>query len=116
MRLCNFDELPDGASRGFDPRRTGRDTMFVVRQGRALHAWLNACPHHGTTMPWRRHAYLNAAADRIVCSAHGALFEIDTGQCTLGPCLGQALTPVPVVVAHDGEVRLADASHLEGSP
>ena len=84
MRLCDFDELPDGASRGFDPRRTGRDTMFVVRQGRSLHAWLNACPHHGTTMPWRRHAYLNAAADRIVCSAHGALFEIDTGQCTLG--------------------------------
>ena len=107
MRLCDFDELPDGTARGFDPRRTGRDTMFVVRQGRSLHAWLNACPHHGTTMPWRRHAYLNAAADRIVCSAHGALFEIDTGRCTLGPCLGQALTPVPVFV-HDGEVRLAE--------
>ena len=115
MRLCNFDELPDGASRGFDPRGTGRDTMFVVRQGRALHAWLNACPHHGTTMPWRRHAYLNAAGDRIVCSAHGALFEIDTGRCTLGPCLGQALTPVSVVV-HDGEVHLAETMHLEGRP
>ena len=115
MRLCDFDELPDGASRGFDPRRTGRDTMFVVRQGRALHAWLNACPHHGTTMPWRRHAYLNAAADRIVCSAHGALFEIDTGRCTLGPCLGQALTPVPVFV-HDGEVRLAEIAVLEVKP
>ena len=115
MQLCNFDELPDGASRGFDPRGTGRDTMFVVRQGRALHAWLNACPHHGTTMPWRRHAYLNAAGDRIVCSAHGALFEIDTGRCTLGPCLGQALTPVPVVVS-GGEVHLAETTRLEGRP
>lgn len=115
MRLCDFDQLRDGASRGFNPRGTGRDTMFVVRQGHALYAWLNACPHHGTTMPWRRHAYLNAAGDRIVCSAHGALFEIDTGRCTLGPCLGQALTRVPVFV-RDGEVHLAETAVVEGPP
>jgi len=107
MRLCHVDELPDGASRGFDPYGTGRDTMFVVRQGTALHAWKNSCPHHDTPLPWRRHAYLNGAGNRIVCAAHGALFEIDTGRCTLGPCLGQSLTPVALVVSHDGEVRLA---------
>jgi nitrite reductase/ring-hydroxylating ferredoxin subunit len=115
MRLCHLNDVPDGASRGFDPRGAGRDTMFVVRQGGTLHAWLNACPHHGTSMPWRRHAYLNAAGDRIVCSAHGALFEIDTGRCTLGSCLGQALTPVPVVV-NGGEVYLAESARLEGKP
>jgi len=95
MRLCHLNDVPDGASRGFDPRGAG--------------------PHHGTSMPWRRHAYLNAAGDRIVCSAHGALFEIDTGRCTLGSCLGQALTPVPVVV-NGGEVYLAESARLEGKP
>jgi nitrite reductase/ring-hydroxylating ferredoxin subunit len=116
MRLCHLDDLPDGDSRGFDPGASGRDTIFVVRQGRALHAWCNACPHHGTPMAWRRHAYLNAARDRIVCGAHGAQFEIASGRCTLGPCLGQTLTPVTLTVGDDGEVHLADIPFEETTP
>ena len=107
MRLCHLDDLPDGDSRGFDPHASGRDTIVVVRQGTALHAWANACPHHGTPMAWRKNAFLNAARDRIVCGAHGAQFEIDTGLCTLGPCLGQSLTPVPLHIHVSGEVHLA---------
>jgi len=113
MRLCHIDDLPDGDSRGFDPGASGRDTMLVVRQGRTLHAWRDVCPHQDTPMAWRRHAYLNAARDRIVCSAHGALFDIHTGRCTLGPCLGQSLTPVPLTLREDGEVHLAAPPILE---
>jgi nitrite reductase/ring-hydroxylating ferredoxin subunit len=116
MRLCHLDDLPDGDSRGFDPGASGRDTIFVVRQGRALHAWRNACPHHGTPMAWRRHAYLNAARDRIVCGAHGAQFEIPTGRCTLGPCLGQTLTSVALTVGEDGEIHLTDSPFEETTP
>ncbi|MDC8784658.1 Rieske (2Fe-2S) protein [Roseateles koreensis] len=107
MRICHLEDLPDGESCGFDPRGTGRDTVLIVRQGARLYAWENACPHHGTPMAWRKDAYLNAARDRIVCFAHGAEFEIDTGSCTLGPCLGQSLTPVPLNLHQDGEVYLA---------
>jgi nitrite reductase/ring-hydroxylating ferredoxin subunit len=105
--LCHLDALPDGHSRGFDPEATGRDTVFVVRQGLRLHAWRNACPHiDGAPMAWRKDAYLNAERRRIVCNAHGAQFEIDTGLCTLGPCLGQRLTPVPLILSPTGEVQL----------
>jgi nitrite reductase/ring-hydroxylating ferredoxin subunit len=98
------EQIPDGAARGFDPGRTGRDTLFVVRRGAALHGWLDRCPHEGATpLPYRRHAYLNAAGDRIVCSAHGALFDIATGCCLSGPCLGDGLTGVPLRQA-DGEL------------
>lgn len=104
--LCHIDDIPDGGARGFDPGATGRDTMFVVRQGRVLHGWMDRCPHEGTTpMPYRRHAYLNKAGTRIVCGAHGAQFEVDTGRCVLGPCLGEALTPVPLELRPDGQVR-----------
>ena len=113
LRLCHLDELPEGQSRGFDPLARGRDTVFVVRQGRDLHAWLNVCPHQGAPMAWRKDAYLNAARDRIVCAAHGAQFEIDTGRCTLGPCLGQTLTRVPLTLEGDGGIHLADDLLLE---
>jgi hypothetical protein len=36
MRLCHFDDLPDGDSRGFDPRGTGQDTLLVVRHADGL--------------------------------------------------------------------------------
>ena len=116
MRLCHFDDLPDGDARGFDLRASGRDTLFVVRQGVVLHGWLNVCPHQGAALAWRQHAYLNAARDRIVCSAHGAQVELHSGRCTLGPCLGQALTPVPLSIDDDGEVHLATASIEETTP
>jgi nitrite reductase/ring-hydroxylating ferredoxin subunit len=108
VRLCHLDDLPDGGSRGFDPGRTGQDTLLVVRQGTALFGYADACPHHGTPMAWRKDAYLNAAGDRIVCAAHGAQFEIETGRCTLGPCLGDTLTRVDLRFEQDsGEVHLA---------
>ena len=106
--LCRIGEVPDGGSRGFDPGRTGQDTMFVVRQGGQVHGWRDACPHHGgTPMAWRKDAYLNAARDRIVCAAHGAQFDIATGICTLGPCLGQRLQPVQLVV-HDNDIHIRE--------
>ena len=107
VRLCHLDDLPDGDSRGFDPFRVGQDTLLVVRQGRRLHAWRNSRPHiEGTPMAWRKDAFLNAARDRIVCAAHGALFDIVSGRCDLGPCLGQYLTPLQVTLADDNAIYL----------
>jgi nitrite reductase/ring-hydroxylating ferredoxin subunit len=98
VRLCALDDVPEGTSRGFDPWSDGYDTMLVVRHGGRLYAWRDACPHFGDTpMAWRKDSYLNAERTRIVCAAHGAQFEIETGKCTLGPCLGQSLQPVEVI-------------------
>ena len=116
MRLCHLDELPDGDARGFALQGPERDTLFIVRQGDALHAWRNICPHHGAPLAWRKDAYLNAARDRIVCGAHGAQFEIHTGRCTLGPCLGQALTPVPLTLSDDGAVHVTATFTEETTP
>lgn len=105
IRLCQADELPEGSSRGFDPLQQGQDSVLLVRWQGRVHAYLDACPHHGgTPMAWRKDAYLNAAGDRIVCHAHGAQFDIATGQCTLGPCLGQALTRLNIVHGPQGEL------------
>jgi nitrite reductase/ring-hydroxylating ferredoxin subunit len=107
IRLCGLEEIPNGDSRGFDPLGEGRDTVFIVRHGTSLYAWRDECPHiGGVPMAWRKDAYLNARRDRIVCSAHGALFDIASGLCTLGPCLGQSLEPLTVTVAADGSVYL----------
>ena len=105
IRLARFDDLDDPGSRGFDPAGQGRDTLLLVRRGDEVFAYLDACPHYGgTPMAWRKDAYLNGDGTRIVCHAHGAQFDIATGECLVGPCLGQRLTRLDTAVTEDGDV------------
>ncbi|RDK02473.1 Rieske (2Fe-2S) protein [Paraburkholderia lacunae] len=105
VRLARFDDLDDPGSRGFDPAGQGRDTLLLVRRGHEVFAYLDACPHYGgTPMAWRKDAYLNGDGTRIVCHAHGAQFDIATGECLVGPCLGQRLTRFDTAVTEDGDV------------
>lgn len=103
-KLCTVHELNDRAARGFDLLGEGRDQLFIVRRGATFKAYHNVCPHRGSSMPWRKDAYLNADGTRIVRHAHGAMFDIDTGNCILGPALGTSLEPVPLAVADDGTI------------
>jgi nitrite reductase/ring-hydroxylating ferredoxin subunit len=106
--LCLVGDLADERSRGLDPLNEGRDTMFVVRRGENIYAYRNACPHvPEARMAWRKDEYLNADRSRIRCSAHGALFAIETGECIAGACVGEWLTPV-YTVNRDGCLWLAD--------
>ena len=111
--LCHASEVTEGAARGF-ALSGQRQKVIVLCLGGRLHGWRDACPHYGTSpMAWRKDAYLNAERDRIVCSAHGAQFDIDTGACTLGPCLGQSLTALPWTLNDNDEIYLTLDPHLE---
>jgi len=103
--LCREDDLAEGTSRGFDPWNVGHDTVLLVRRGGRVFGWRDACPHYGDTpMAWRKDAYLNACRDRIVCAAHGAQFDIESGACVLGPCLGQSLQRVALVITEQRHI------------
>lgn len=110
-RLCpavDLDDLPDRSARGFGGVRPGRAALFIVRHGGRFLAYADDCPHQpGSPMAWRRDAYLNADASRIVCSGHGAEFDIESGRCALGPCLGQSLTRIELEFNADGWIYAA---------
>lgn len=102
--LCRLDEIVEGRSKGVLLDKRGRARVLVVRTRRGLRGYINNCPHYDRApLGWKRDEFLNGAGDRIMCAAHGALFSIEDGVCEIGPCLGQALTPVPVWV-EDGTV------------
>jgi nitrite reductase/ring-hydroxylating ferredoxin subunit len=106
--LCETQELVEGRAQGFLPDEDGSDRLFVVRHQGALHAWRNACPHiAGAPMAWKRDAYLSPDGQYIMCHAHGARFEPDTGLCVHGPCRGQYLQRVNLEIDVQGRIRLA---------
>ncbi|MEM8682078.1 MAG: Rieske (2Fe-2S) protein [Pseudomonadota bacterium] len=76
---------------------------FVVRRGDQVYAYQNFCVHAGHPLNWSENRFLTPNKDAIICASHGAMFEIDSGLCVAGPCLGKSLRPVAVEVT-DGEV------------
>jgi nitrite reductase/ring-hydroxylating ferredoxin subunit len=111
--ICPLHELGDPGARGFTigagdwPLRG-----FVVRRGELVRAYVNHCPHAGFPLNWSPDAFLAPEAPMILCSMHGALFEMDTGFCVSGPCEGLGLRALPVRVA-SGYVMLDDGVPLE---
>ncbi|KGM55261.1 ferredoxin [Lysobacter daejeonensis GH1-9] len=82
------------------------ESLILYREGGAVRAWLNICPHAGRRLDWAPGEFLRSKDGLLVCAAHGASFELGGGECVAGPCRGEALRAVPVVV-RDGAVFLA---------
>lgn len=112
MYLCHISELPEDGARGFDTAGAGQATIFLLRKGDQLRGWRDFCPHHGTPLPWRRDAYLDAGGQHVVCAAHGARFDPLSGLCTLGPCLGDRLIPVPLRIDDAGGLHVAGGEQI----
>jgi len=94
--LCALAELPDGGARGFLPDAHREDQLFVVRRGAAVYVYLNTCPHNWRPLDWAKDRFLACQGGDIVCFAHGAHFDVASGECTAGVCQGDYLIPVPV--------------------
>ena len=104
--LCRFEDIADPGAKGFTLEEEGaRREVFVVRQLGHVFAYENACPHVGTPLDFMPDQFLTRDRRHLLCSTHGALFEIATGLCTHGPCRGRSLRALPIAVL-DGWVVL----------
>ncbi len=90
--LCLVEDIPQGASRGFD--RVDAPNLFAVRNGEQVYLYRNLCPHAGFELNWLPDKFLDIDSEHILCTAHGALFDIASGRCVAGPCAGAYLHPV----------------------
>jgi len=111
--LCLLEEIPNGTGRGFTLKsgaagdRCGVD-ILVVRSGDRAFAYVNSCPHARSPLDWTPDRFMSRDGRHIQCATHGALFEIETGRCISGPCIGKHLTPVSIIVTGDGRVLASD--------
>jgi nitrite reductase/ring-hydroxylating ferredoxin subunit len=114
VELCKLDDLAEGEARGFAVAGLKRK-IVVVRKNGGVFGYLDSCPHYegGTPMAWKTNAYLDDEGQHIACHSHGALFDIETGACVLGPCLGQSLKRVPVEILASGGINAAIDEFVE---
>ena len=105
--LIALEHLADGAfaeveaSLGDDA-----ESLVLYRDGDAVRAWLNVCPHAGRRLDWAPGQFLKSKDGSLVCAVHGASFELQRGECVAGPCRGESLRTVAVEV-REGAVWLS---------
>jgi len=79
---------------------------FIVRTNGALHAYINRCPHAGTTLDWLPGRFFCTDGTALVCQTHGAMFAAAGGARLSGPC-DRGLTALPIR-EHNGQVQVPD--------
>ena len=67
-----------------------------MRQGNDIFAYQNSCMHVGHPLNYKPDSFLTKDGSQIICASHGALYEIESGLCTAGPCRGKELRKVEI--------------------
>lgn len=105
--LARLEQIEDGGFLEVEAVLPGGDaeSLILHRDGDAVRAWLNVCPHAGRRLDWAPGRFLKSKAGELVCAVHGATFELQGGVCVAGPCRGDSLKALAVEVT-DGGVHL----------
>ena len=112
--LCSFSDLEATGAFGVErPDAPDRREMVnaspdsfegppqrfvVVRCGKELRAYVNSCPHMRLPLELFPHRFLDETGEQLVCSTHGARFNVSDGECTRGPCRGDVLQKVELII------------------
>ncbi|MEP7313631.1 MAG: Rieske 2Fe-2S domain-containing protein [Pseudomonadota bacterium] len=105
--LLDLADVADGGSRAFTlgegewPLRG-----MLIRDGDAVQAYVNRCPHAGHQLNFMSDNFLTPDRQLIICRSHDAMFDKASGVCVAGPCPGESLTRIAIVI-ESGKVKLA---------
>ena len=104
--LAALQQIEDGGFLEVEATIEGdAESLILHREGDAVRAWLNVCPHAGRRLDWAPGKFLTNKDGQLVCAVHGATFELQHGECVAGPCRGASLRAIAVQV-QDGQVSL----------
>ena len=109
--ICRTVEIDDRDVKGFVLMREGENgepkpwPIMITRKCNQFYGYENACPHQGERLDTTPGQFLDEDENFITCGNHQAQFDPDTGECFIGPCKGERLTPINLVI-DDGDVCL----------
>ena len=95
MKLFHYDDLEENQSKAYEIDDL---TVFAVKRDGRIFLYENLCPHLGINLEFQQDVFLDLDNHFIQCANHGALFEVESGECISGPCNGQFLTAYPFTI------------------
>ena len=74
-----------------DHLKRPREALVLLGHDAEPRAYLNRCRHLPVPIDGGSRAFLTPDGEHLLCGTHGALYRIDDGVCTAGPCPNVAL-------------------------
>ena len=70
---------------------------FVVKKDGKYYAYQNLCMHLPITLDLNDDNFFTHDKSQLQCHMHGAVYEIESGLCTGGPCEGAKLYSLELI-------------------
>ena len=102
QEICKLDSLEELSCHEFVVKKGGLEKdAFLIYFNKRVYAYENSCPHTGVSLNWQAGQFFSVDGLYIQCSLHGALFEPVKGVCIQGPCRGESLMEIDVVIENN---------------
>ena len=102
QKICNLDHFKTSLSKEFMLQKDNvSKDAFLIHVENNHYAYLNSCPHTGVNLNWQKEQFFSLDGLFLQCSTHGALFEPNSGTCVRGPCVGEKLQALKLVIEDD---------------
>ncbi|MFQ3295405.1 MAG: nitrite reductase/ring-hydroxylating ferredoxin subunit [Natrialbaceae archaeon] len=115
-RIVALDRVPEDSTFLITVQETAHQTnvdeegdhreAILLRNDGDVVGWLNYCQHY-THIRLDKGSGATRRNGEVLCTNHGAMFDVESGLCTHGPCEGAFLERIDVC-AEDGVVSLTD--------
>lgn len=116
--ICRTNEIEEEQGHGFWLARRDESgevkpwPILITRKGNRFFGYENACPHTGQRLDTTPGEFMDEDHNFLTCGRHRAQFDLDSGRCFIGPCQGQNLTIVPLII-DDGDICVTDIELAE---
>ncbi|MBG0808650.1 Rieske (2Fe-2S) protein [Methylosinus sp. H3A] len=116
--VCHVNDVAKRRAVGYvlarvnDEGQTVPFPVVIIRHVGKYYAYVNRCPHQSSRLDFEPKSFLDPTQRFLLCGKHGAQFDIPTGVCNDGPCVGAQLEKVEVVI-DDNEVCLVGVTIAE---
>jgi len=99
QKICEIKSLKNLSGKEFLLENVEiKQDAFLIYFNEHCYAYENSCPHTGVNLNWQKGQFFSLDGLYLQCSLHGALFEPDTGLCIRGPCKGERLKKMTIVI------------------
>ncbi len=116
--ICSTNQIADAHGIGFALMKkdtTGEPKpwhIIITRKGNNFYGFENVCPHQGERLDSRPGHFMDEEENFLECGVHRAKFDMDTGECFIGPCQGKGLPKLQLVI-DDGDVCVTGVELFE---
>ncbi len=100
--LCTYESLLDKPIQTFEIA-LDNDTypVILLLSANMIRAYRNQCPHAWVPLNLADSNLLSGCQQYLQCSSHFAQFNMLSGACVYGPCLGRSLQRLSIELIDD---------------